>query len=76
MELRQMECFVAVAEEFGLGRAAERLGVAEAEVGRRVEELERGLGLRLFDRGAPPRHVRLTAAGERLLPEVRAALAA
>ncbi|URM91821.1 LysR family transcriptional regulator [Streptomyces sp. MRC013] len=76
MELRQMECFVAVAEEFGLDRAAERLGAAEAEVGRRIEELERALGLRLFDRAAPPRHVRLTAAGERLLPEVRAALAA
>ncbi|MDT9685517.1 LysR substrate-binding domain-containing protein [Streptomyces sp. TRM76323] len=76
MELRQLEYFVAVAEELGLGRAAERLGTAEAEVGRRIDDLEREWGLRLFDREAPSRHVRLTAAGERLLPEARAALAA
>ncbi|MFJ9794217.1 LysR family transcriptional regulator [Streptomyces sp. NPDC101145] len=76
MELRQLEYFVAVAEELGLGRAAERLEAPEGEVGHRIDGLERELGLRLFERGAPPRHVRLTAAGERLLPEARAALAA
>ncbi|WP_079147935.1 LysR family transcriptional regulator [Streptomyces thermolilacinus] len=76
MELRQLEYFVAVAEELGLGRAAERLETPEGEVRRRIDGLERELGLRLFEPGAPPRHVRLTAAGERLLPEARAALAA
>ncbi|MFF9631681.1 LysR family transcriptional regulator [Streptomyces fradiae] len=76
MELRQLEHFVAVAEELGFGRAAERLEAPEAEVGRRIDALEKELGLRLFERGAPPRHVRLTAAGERLLPEARAAVAA
>ncbi|CAL9286292.1 hypothetical protein SUDANB25_01154 [Streptomyces sp. SudanB25_2051] len=76
VELRQLEYFVAVAEELGLGRAAERLEAPEGEVGHRIDGLERELGLRLFERGAPPRHVRLTAAGERLLPEARAALAA
>ncbi|MEU2184380.1 LysR family transcriptional regulator [Streptomyces thermolilacinus] len=76
MELRQLEYFVAVAEELGFGRAAERLETPEGEVRRRIDGLEREWGLRLFEPGAPPRHVRLTAAGERLLPEARAALAA
>ncbi|WP_262386838.1 LysR family transcriptional regulator [Streptomyces sp. TRM49041] len=75
VELRQLEYFVAVAEELGLGRAAERLNAGRDAVGRQIDGLERELGLRLFDRTAPP-HVRLTAAGERLLPEARAALAA
>ncbi|MER7108939.1 LysR family transcriptional regulator [Streptomyces sp. NPDC000229] len=74
MELRQLEYFVAVAEELGFGRAAERLHTVQASVTRQIAGLERELGLRLFDRSA--RHVRLTAAGERLLPEARAALAA
>ncbi|MCK8679002.1 LysR family transcriptional regulator [Streptomyces lichenis] len=91
MELRQLECFVTVAEEAGVARAAERLGRPPATVGAALAALERELGLRLFDRapGAPapqaPRataaapadwRVRLTAAGERLLPEARAALVA
>ncbi|MFV0130513.1 LysR family transcriptional regulator [Streptomyces sp. HMX112] len=74
MELRQLECFVAVAEELGFDRAAERLRLTRASVGRRIAGLEGELGLRLFERSV--RHVRLTAAGERLLPEARAALAA
>jgi DNA-binding transcriptional LysR family regulator len=74
MELRQLECFVAVAEELGFGRAAERLHIVRAALEHRIAALERELGLRLFDRSS--RHVRLTAAGERLLPEARAALAA
>ncbi|MGI5483463.1 LysR family transcriptional regulator [Streptomyces lavendofoliae] len=74
MELRQLECFVAVAEELGFGRAAERLHIARSAVSRQLALLETEVGLRLFDRS--PRHLRLTAAGERLLPEARAALAA
>ncbi|WP_241837797.1 LysR family transcriptional regulator [Streptomyces sp. CB03234] len=79
VELRQLEYFVAVAEEFGFGRAAERLHTVPASVSRQIARLEHELGLRLFDRS--DRHgvrhgVRLTAAGERLLPEARAALAA
>ncbi|WP_175411030.1 LysR family transcriptional regulator [Streptomyces sp. TRM64462] len=84
MELRQLEYFVAVAEELGgLGRAAERLRTAPEAVMDRIDALERTLGLILFDRQAdgapalrPPRTLRLTAAGESLLPEARAALAA
>lgn len=74
VELRQLEYFVAVADEGGFGRAAGRLHVVQASVSQQVARLERELGLRLFDRTT--RRVGLTAAGERLLPEARTALAA
>ncbi|MFC9969969.1 LysR family transcriptional regulator [Spirillospora sp. NPDC127200] len=74
MELRQFAYFVAVAEEGGFGRAAERVGIVQSAVSQQVRRLERELGVPLFDRST--RHVRLSAAGERLLPEARAVLAA
>lgn len=74
MELRQLEYFVAVADTGGFGRAARSLRIVQAAVSQQIQRLERRLGTRLFDRDR--RVVRLTAAGERLLPEARAVLAA
>ncbi|GAA4247840.1 LysR family transcriptional regulator [Dactylosporangium darangshiense] len=74
MELHQLEYFVAVAEEAGFTRAAERLRVAQPGVSAQVRKLERELGQPLLDRSA--RAVRLTAAGHAVLPYARAALAA
>ncbi len=74
MELRQLRYFVAVAEEGGFGRAAARLGVAQSAVSRQVGRLEEEWGTPLFERTT--RRVRLSGAGERLLPEARAVLAA
>lgn len=74
MELRQLEYFVAVAEEAGFTRAAARLHVAQPGVSAQIRQLERELGEPLFDRSG--RSVRLTAVGEAVLPYARAALAA
>lgn len=74
MELRQLEYFVAVAEEANFTRAAARIHVAQPAVSAQIRHLERELGQQLFDRSR--RTVRLTAAGEAVLPHARAALAA
>ncbi len=74
MELRQLEYFVAVTEEAGFTRAAARLHVAQPGVSAQIRQLERELGQPLFDRSG--RTVRLTEAGELVLPYARAALAA
>ncbi|MGK5627155.1 LysR family transcriptional regulator [Streptomyces sp. URMC 123] len=74
MELRQLEYVVAVAEERNFTRAAERVHVAQPGVSAQIRRLERELGQELFDRSG--RSVRLTEAGEAVLPYARAALAA
>ncbi|MCC3772442.1 LysR family transcriptional regulator [Streptomyces sp. UNOC14_S4] len=74
MELRQLAYFVAVAEERNFTRAAERAHVAQPGVSAQIRKLERELGQELLDRSG--RSVRLTEAGEAVLPYARAALAA
>jgi DNA-binding transcriptional LysR family regulator len=74
VEIRQLRYFVAVTEEGTFAAAADRLHIVPAAVSQQIARLERELSVRLFDRST--RHVALTAAGELLLPEVRAALAA
>lgn len=74
MELRQLEYFVAVTEEAGFTRAAERLHVAQPGVSAQIRRLEHELGQPLFDRSG--RTVTLTEAGATVLPYARAALAA
>jgi DNA-binding transcriptional LysR family regulator len=72
MELRQLEAFVAVAEERNFTRAAARLHVAQSGLSATIRSLERELKVPLFSRTT--RHVELTAAGEALLAEARRTL--
>lgn len=74
VETRELRYFVAVAEESHVGRAADRLGMAQPPLSRAIAQLERRLGAELFVRG--PRGMALTSAGETLLHEGRVALAA
>jgi DNA-binding transcriptional LysR family regulator len=70
--LRQIEAFLAVARDEGFTRAGERLHLTQSAVSLLVRELERQLGLRLFDRTT--RAVRLTEAGRGFHPFAEKAL--
>ncbi|MYZ40613.1 MULTISPECIES: LysR family transcriptional regulator [unclassified Streptomyces] len=74
LEVRQLRYFVAVAEELHFGRAADRLGMAQPPLSRTIRDLERQLGVTLFERTT--RQVKLTSAGEVLLRDARTALEA
>ena len=72
MDLRRLRYFVAVAEEGGLHRAAERLNVSQSALSRRIRELEIEIGQDLFER--LPTGVRLKPPGLILLDYARSIL--
>ena len=72
MELGQLRYFVAVARAGTFTRAAEQEGVTQPALSQQVQKLEASLGVPLFERRG--RSVRLTRAGERLLPQARSLL--
>ncbi|MER5640451.1 LysR family transcriptional regulator [Kitasatospora sp. NPDC002227] len=74
MELRQLEYFIAVAEEGSFTRAAERTHVSQPGISAQIRQLEHDLGATLIDRSG--RTAGLTTAGAAALPHARAALAA
>jgi DNA-binding transcriptional LysR family regulator len=73
MDLHQLRCFVAAAEELHFGRAAQRLDMLPSALGRFIRLLEEDLGTRLMTRTT--RSVALTDDGGNLLKEARALLA-
>jgi DNA-binding transcriptional LysR family regulator len=66
LSLEDLRVFRSVAAEGSFGKGAARLRLSQPTVSDRMARLERDLGARLFVRGG--RGVRLTPAGERLLP--------
>lgn len=72
MELRQLEYFVATAEEQSFTRAASRCLVAQSALSHQIAKLEAEFGAPLLVRARP---VRLTAEGAAALPVARQVLA-
>ena len=72
MDTQALTAFLAVAESGSFPTAAERLFLTQPAVSKRIAQLEQQLGTRLFDRVG--RRIRLTEAGEALLPRARQVL--
>jgi LysR family transcriptional regulator, benzoate and cis,cis-muconate-responsive activator of ben and cat genes len=64
VDLRQIDCFLAVATDLHFGKAAERLSLAQSAVSEAIRTLEHEVEGRLFVRTS--RQVQLTALGEKL----------
>ena len=72
-KLEQLECFVAVVDGRGFGKAGDKLGMAKSMVSRRVSELEKRLGVQLLQRTT--RRQSLTEAGAQFYQRAQQLLA-
>jgi DNA-binding transcriptional LysR family regulator len=73
VHLRDLRYFVAVATAGSITRAAQGLFISQPALSKQIRALENQLRIPLFER--LPRQLRLTAAGEELLPRARRLLA-
>lgn len=74
MDIKQLECFIAVAEERHFTKAAQRLNLVQSGLSQTIRSLEIELGGPLFVRTT--RHVDLTPAGTVLLKEAHRVISA
>lgn len=74
MDIRELTCFLAVACEGNLTRAAESLYLSQSALSGRIKQFEEEVGCSLFTRQA--RGMRLSPEGEALLPYARSAVRA
>jgi DNA-binding transcriptional LysR family regulator len=74
MDIRKLQCFVAVAFAGNLTRAAETVFLSQSAMSGQIKQLEDSLGYPLFERQA--RGMCMTPEGEALLPYARAAIKA
>jgi LysR family transcriptional regulator, benzoate and cis,cis-muconate-responsive activator of ben and cat genes len=63
MELRQIDCFLAVATDLHFGKAAKSLSPAQSSISEAINSLEKEVGGQLFVRTS--RRVQLTPLGEK-----------
>jgi len=69
LNVTELNCFVAAAEEVHFGRAAARLNMTQPTLSRQIDALEHTLGVKMFERAN--RRVTLTTAGRIFLPEAK-----
>ncbi|MCV2447266.1 LysR family transcriptional regulator [Paracoccus sp. DMF] len=72
MRIRQLRCFVVLAEELNYTRAAKRLHMSQPPLSTQIQTLEREVGAELISRTS--RRVALTRAGEVFLQRARTIL--
>ncbi|MET9080719.1 LysR family transcriptional regulator [Streptomyces sp. NPDC004237] len=73
VEIRQVQYFIAVAEELNFTRAAQRLAMTQPALSRAIRALEKSFGAELLVR--TPQGVALTAVGQVMLDEGRSLVA-
>ncbi|HWD81133.1 MAG TPA: LysR family transcriptional regulator [Kribbella sp.] len=73
LDVRELECFLILADELHFGRTAERLYLSQSRVSQLLQSLERRIGGPLFERTS--RRVALTPLGKEFLTSLRPAYA-
>ena len=72
MTLQQLNYVIAIAETGSFNKAAERLYIAQPSLTSSIKELEKELGVKLFNRGG--RGATITAEGANFLPYARSVI--
>lgn len=69
MKLSTVEYFITLAQSSSISEAAHKLYIAQPTLTKALQQMEKELGVKLFERGRGG--ITLTAAGERILPQAK-----